>query len=59
MVATEVLLLVQVPPVITSDKLVVDPGHTVVVPVMVPAVAAELTVIRAVALALPQIPETV
>ena len=34
-VATAVLLLAQVPPATASDKVVVDPAQTVVVPVIV------------------------
>src|SRR5579872_5401433 len=38
-VATAGLLLLQVPPATTSNKLVVDPATVVVVPVIVPALA--------------------
>lgn len=34
MVATEVLLLVQVPPPVASNNGVVEPGHTLITPVI-------------------------
>ena len=33
-VAREVLLLLHVPPIVTSDKVVVEPTHTFIVPVI-------------------------
>ena len=39
------LLLVQVPPVVESERMMVLPAHTVAAPLMVPAVADVLTVI--------------
>ena len=55
MVATAVLLLLQVPPEAASVRVVVRPAQTVVVPVMVPADGAALTVIAFVAEAEPQL----
>ena len=46
-VATEVVLLLQVPPAAASPKLVVDPAHTTKVPVIV--VGTGLTVMGVVA----------
>lgn len=43
-VATRLLLLLHEPPPITSVKLVVDPPHTVAVPVIDPAVTPGFTV---------------
>jgi len=45
---------VQTPPPIASLSVVVAPAQTVAVPVIVPALADELTVTTVVALALPQ-----
>ncbi len=58
-VATEGFPLLQVPPDIASAKVLVIPAQKVVVPVIVPAETAELTVTVAVALDVPQPPETV
>jgi hypothetical protein len=44
MVATDVLPLVQVPPVTALVSTVVDPAHTAVVPVIGPGVAATVSV---------------
>ena len=55
MVATDVLLLLQVPPEVASDSAVVVPVHSVVVPVMMAGVAgAALTIIVRVIKAEPQ-----
>ena len=54
-VATAVLALVQVPPAAVSVSVVLAPAHTVVVPPMVPAAAAGLTVTFCVATAVPQL----
>jgi hypothetical protein len=58
-VATLVVLLVQVPPVTLLERVIVDPAQTVAVPVMVPAVGAVLTVTVNVAVAVPQLVDTV
>lgn len=44
-VAAEVLLLLQLPPLLLLAKVVVEPMHTNVVPLMVPAFGSGLTVI--------------
>ena len=44
MVSTAVLLLAHVPPVVASDKVVVKPTHTVMVPVMADGSAFTVTV---------------
>jgi len=54
MVATAVLLLVQLPPATLSDTVVVAPLQIAVVPVMADAVRS--TVIVAVALPVPHVP---
>src|SRR6201994_4239 len=43
-VATPVAVLLHVPPVATSASVVVEPAHTVAVPVIVPATGSGLTV---------------
>ena len=53
-VATVVLLLLQCPPGLASDSVVITPAHTLEVPVMIPAAGNGLTVIIFVALAVPQ-----
>ena len=45
MVATAVLLLLQMPPVVASVKFVVDPAHTVVLPEILLISVAAFTVI--------------
>ena len=52
--ATEVLLLVQVPPAAASVRVMVDPVHTDPGPVIVPADGNGLTVINVVAIPVPQ-----
>jgi hypothetical protein len=49
-VATAVLLEDQVPPTVTSVKVVVDPAQTVVVPAIAATTGLAFTVIEAVAL---------
>ena len=58
-VATAVLLLLQVPPLIPSVKVIVDPVHTLAGPVMVPAVAVVPMDMGSVAMAVPQLLLTV
>ena len=58
-VAIVVLLLLQIPPLMVGASVVVAPGHTVVVPVITPAVGAGLTVTVAVVNAVPQLVITV
>lgn len=59
-VAAAVLVLLQVPPPVPSlDKVVVEPVHRKVVPLIVPAFGSGLTVIAAVAVAVPQVVVTV
>jgi hypothetical protein len=60
-VATEVLLLDQLPPVTVEEKIVVEPTQIACVPLSVPAVAGAVTVtvLVAVALAQPPVPVTV
>jgi hypothetical protein len=58
-VAIAVFVLLHTPPVVASASVVVAPGQTVVVPVMVPAVASGLTVNSAVSFAEPQLLVTV
>ena len=53
-VAIVVAVLLHAPPVAASDKPVVEPTHTVAVPVMVPADGNGLTVTTSVAIAAPQ-----
>lgn len=52
--ATAVLLLPQVPPVIASESVMDEPAHTAAGPVMVPALGAGLTVMDEVVVAVPQ-----
>jgi hypothetical protein len=52
-VAIAVLLLLHVPPLVAFDNVIVLPRHTVDGPVMMPALAAGLTVSVAVAWQLP------
>ena len=49
------LLLLHKPPVAASVKVVVEPAHTVDVPVIVPASGCGLTVIIFVAVTVPQV----
>ena len=58
-VAMEVLPLVQVPPLTVLLKVDVVPGHSEVVPLIVPALVEELTVTVLVAMPVPQVFETV
>ena len=58
-VAIELLLLVQVPPVMVLVSGTVLPTHTVLGPLMVPAVALVFTVTLVVAVAVPQLLLTV
>jgi hypothetical protein len=53
--ATAVLEEVQVPPVVASASVMVAPTHTGPAPVMVPALAAGLTAIGVVVVAVPQL----
>ena len=53
--ATDVALLLQVPPAILLLKLMVAPTHTVEAPLMVPALGTGLTVMVADAVADPQV----
>ena len=57
-VATVVSLLVHVPPVMASLKEVVEPGQTVVVPVIGSGPKGAVTVTSLVAYAVPQLLET-
>ena len=59
MEATEALLLLQVPPDVAFESVVVPPTHTVLVPVIVPADGEGLTVTDCVAVAVPQLLVTV
>ena len=52
-VATPVILLVQVPPLMASVRVVLDPAHRVVRPVIVPAFV-DITEMLFVAVAVPQ-----
>ena len=52
--ATDGLAIDHVPPETVSDKLVLLPGHNVVVPDMTPGLASGLTVTGAVAATAPQ-----
>jgi len=54
-VASEVLALLQVPPVVASPRVMVAPTHTVVGPVTVPAVGSGLTVMVRVATTVPHV----
>ena len=58
-VATEVALLLQVPPDVAFDKANVLPAHTVDDPVMVPASSTALTVTTLVATSVPHATDTV
>ncbi len=58
-VTAPTLLLLQLPPPILLVKVVVDPVHRNVVPVIVPAFGSGFTVIEYVADALPQLVVTV
>ena len=58
-VAMAALLVLQVPPLAASVSVVLVPVHTVVLPLMVPAVADGLTVMACVAVAVPQLLVTV
>jgi hypothetical protein len=53
-VATPVAVLLHAPPVAASVKPVVEPAHTIAVPVMLPADGNGLTVTVVVAAAVPQ-----
>ena len=53
-VATPVLVLLHTPPVATSLNTIVEPAHTVAVPVIVPATGRRLTVTTWVAATVPQ-----
>jgi hypothetical protein len=59
MVATAVVLLLHVPPVVASVRVAVRPEHTVDAPVMIPADGVALIVTALVAAAVPQVLETV
>ena len=52
--ATEVLLLLQVPPVTTSLSVVDEPAHMALLPVMVPETGNGLTVASLLATEVPQ-----
>ena len=54
-VATAVLLLLHVPPVVVLLNVVVAVAQTIAVPVMVPATGSGLTVTSIVAVAVPQL----
>src|SRR6202008_710714 len=54
-VATAVLLDDQLPPAVTLDKVVFDPAHTVVVPVIDATVGTSFTVTEAVLFVVPQV----
>ena len=58
-VATDGLVLVQVPPLTVLVRVTEPPAQTVEGPDKVPAVAVLLTVIRAVAVSLPQLADVV
>ncbi len=58
-VATPVLTLLHTPPIVPSVRLVVVVGHSVNVPVIVPALGVALTVTTAVAATVPQLLVTV
>ena len=59
MVAIAALLLFQTPPPTELESVVVPPAQSVAVPVILPAVADELTVTVVIAIAVPQELETV
>ena len=52
--ATEVLLLAQVPPVVVSVSVMAEPTHTVAGPLMIPAVGAGSTVTLCTEVSVPQ-----
>ncbi len=54
-IATDVVLLLQLPPEILLLKFIVDPTHTADAPLIVPAFGTGLTVIVAEAVADPQV----
>jgi hypothetical protein len=56
--ATDGLLLVQMPPAALTDSVVADPAQIRVAPVIAPAVAVLITVIVVVATVIPQLPVT-
>ena len=58
-VAAEVLVLLHAPPVVPSLNDVVEPAHTVAVPLIVPATGNGLTVTICVATVVPQVFVTV
>jgi hypothetical protein len=58
-VATTILVLLHSPPVAASASVVDEPAHTVIVPVIVPAPQAGLTVTKIVAAVVPQLFVTV
>ena len=58
-VATPVAVLLHMPPVATSVKFTVVPGHRVKSPVIAPATGSGFTVTTAVAVNVPQLLETV
>lgn len=58
-VATDVLLLLQLPPLTASVNVITEPVHTVAGPAMVPADGAGLIVIACVSIAVPQLFVTV
>ena len=58
-VATEVTLLLQLPPVVPSTNPDPDPAHTIVVPLIGPTAGNRLTVITWVAAVVPQVLVTV
>lgn len=55
MVAAAGLLLLHTPPAAASVRVLEEPGHTIVAPLMVPADGTPVTVTTAVAPALPQL----
>ena len=55
MVAIVVSLLLQVPPLTLSVRVLLLPGHTVVVPLMAPTDGGGVTVTKAVAIEMPQL----
>ena len=58
-VATEVTLLLQLPPVVPSANPDPYPAHTIVVPLIGPTVGNELTITTRVAATVPQVLVTV
>ena len=57
-VAIAVLLLLQLPPVVTSLSVLLVPVHSVVVPVIATTLGVPFTVMVAVAMPVPQLPVT-